>query len=148
MFDGSGLQSILKEWRGAEITMPVLFKSTLLQLDELEARHGRGISWAEAIGNRELKLDVFARGDFESFLADIRSEYDSIAGHLADGLVVCERGNKWRCGSACLFAVGFRPCRCFDRQAQTLGTPKGSELGDSHVMAGTKAEKRVVELRL
>ena len=40
-------------------------------------------------------------------------------------------GNKWRCGSACWFAVGFRPCRCFDRQAQTLGTPKGSELGDS-----------------
>jgi hypothetical protein len=67
---------------------------------------------------------------------------------LADGLVVWERGNKWRCGSACWFAVGFRPCRCFDRQAQTLGTPKGSELGDSHVMAGTKAEKPVVELRL
>jgi hypothetical protein len=82
MFDSSGLQSILKEWHGAEITMPVLFKSTLLQLDELEARHGRGISWAEAIGNRDLKLDVFARGDLESFLAEIHSEYDSIAGHL------------------------------------------------------------------
>jgi hypothetical protein len=33
-------------------------------------------------------------------------------------------------------------------QAQTLGMPKGSELGDSHPMAGTKAEKPVVELRL
>jgi hypothetical protein len=82
MFDGSGLQSILKEWGGVEITMPAMFKSTLLQLDELEARHERGITWAEAIGNRDLKLDVFARGDLESFLADMHAEYDAIAGHL------------------------------------------------------------------
>jgi len=82
MFDGSGLQSILTEWGAPEITMPVLFKSTLLQLDELEARHGRGITWAEAIGNRDLKLDIFARGDLESFLADLHGEYDTIAGHL------------------------------------------------------------------
>ena len=82
MFDGSGLQSIIKEWGGAEITMPAMFKSTLLQLDELEARHERGITWAEAIGNRDLKLDVFARGDLESFLTDMHAQYDAIAGHL------------------------------------------------------------------
>lgn len=82
MFDGSGLQSILGEWGAVEITMPVLFKSTLLQLDELEARHGRGITWSEAICNRDLKLDLFARGDLESFLTDIYTQYDAIAGHL------------------------------------------------------------------
>ncbi|HEY3913042.1 MAG TPA: hypothetical protein VGN61_01040 [Verrucomicrobiae bacterium] len=82
MFDGSGLQSALKQWSGVEINMPVLFKSTLLQLDELENRHGRGICWAEAIGNRDLGLDVFARGDLEYFLADIHAEYRAIAGHL------------------------------------------------------------------
>lgn len=81
MFDGSGLQSALQEWGSAEITMPALFKSTLLQLDELEARHGRGISWAEAIGNPELNLEVFARGDLECFLADLHAEYHAIA-HL------------------------------------------------------------------
>lgn len=82
MYDGSGLQSILQEWGTVEITLPVLFKSTLLQLDELEARHGRGITWSEAIGNRDLKLDVFARGDLESFLTDIFAQYDAIANRL------------------------------------------------------------------
>ncbi len=82
MFDGSGLQAILTGWGAAEIAMPVLFKSTLLQLDELEARHERGITWAEALGNPELKLDVFARGDLESFLGDMHAGYDAIAGHL------------------------------------------------------------------
>lgn len=81
MFDGSGLQFALKEWGSAEITMPALFKSTLLQLDELEARHGRGISWAEAIGNPDLNLEVFARGDLECFLAELHAEYHAIA-HL------------------------------------------------------------------
>jgi hypothetical protein len=51
-------------------------------LDELESRHGRGITWAEAIGNRDLKLDVFARGDLECFLAEIHAQYGAIAGHL------------------------------------------------------------------
>jgi hypothetical protein len=82
MYDGSGLQSILTEWSAVEIALPVLFKSTLLQLDELEARHGRGITWSEAIGNRDLKLDPFARGDLESFLTDIFAQYDAIAAHL------------------------------------------------------------------
>lgn len=82
MYDGSGLQSILTDWSAVEITLPVLFKSTLLQLDELEARHGRGITWSEAIGNRDLKLDAFARGDLESFLTDIFAQYDAIAAHL------------------------------------------------------------------
>jgi hypothetical protein len=82
MYDGSGLQSALADWGAVEITMPALFRSTLLQLDELEARHKRGITWAEAIGNRNLKLDLFARGDLESFLRDIYVQYDAIAGHL------------------------------------------------------------------
>jgi hypothetical protein len=50
MYDGSGLQSILQEWGAVEISLPVLFRSTLLQLDELEARHGRGITWSELNG--------------------------------------------------------------------------------------------------
>ncbi|MDX1951066.1 MAG: hypothetical protein SFY81_02715 [Verrucomicrobiota bacterium] len=82
MFDGSDLQSILNKWGGVEITMPVLFKSTLLQLDELEARHQRGITWAEAIGNLDLNLDPFARGDLESFLSDVYRQYDPIASQL------------------------------------------------------------------
>ncbi len=82
MYDGSGLQSILTEWSAVEITLPVLFKSTLLQLDELEARHGRGIPWSEAIGNRDLKLDAFARGDLESFLTDTFAQYDAVATQL------------------------------------------------------------------
>jgi hypothetical protein len=82
MYDGSGLQFALTGWGAVEITMPALFKSTLLQVDELEARHKRGITWAEAIGNRDLKLDLFARGDLESFLRDMYAQYDAIAGHL------------------------------------------------------------------
>jgi hypothetical protein len=82
MFDGSGLQSILHEWGGVEITMPCMFKSTFLHLDELESQRGRAITWAEAIGNRELKLDLFARGDLEIFLIEMHRQYEAIAGHL------------------------------------------------------------------
>ena len=109
MYDGSGLQSALAKWGAVEITMPVLFKSTFLQLDELESRHKRGITWAEAIGNRALKLDLFARGDLESFLKDTYMQYDVIARHLlpADSAAEIEPPDAPAGESRQIFQGGF-----------------------------------------
>jgi hypothetical protein len=82
MYDGSGLQTVLKQWGAVEIIIPALFKSTLLTLDRLEGCQKRGIPWSEAIKNKDLKIDVYARGDLECFLIDLFYQYDLIAGHL------------------------------------------------------------------
>ncbi len=82
MYDGSGLQTVLKQWGAVEIIIPALFKSTLLTLDQLEGCQKRGIPWSEAIKNKDLKINVYARGDLECFLIDLFYQYDLIAGHL------------------------------------------------------------------
>lgn len=81
-FDGSDLETRLKEYHAAFLEIPVLLTDTRNHLRAHEVQLGRGLSPAEALQNKTLKIDLVHRIILEKWLAELFRKFDRIAAHL------------------------------------------------------------------
>lgn len=81
-FDGSELDKMLQGLGAAKLEIPPLLSDTRNHLRAQEIRLGRSLSPAEAIKNRELKIDLLHRMILEDWLRSAFARFDGIAGHL------------------------------------------------------------------
>ena len=80
MHDGSELESCLNEFGAEELEIPVLLSLARNQLAAQEAALGRGISYVEAIANRDLKFDPMVRLIIEDWIKTLFRRLDRLSG--------------------------------------------------------------------
>jgi hypothetical protein len=79
MFDGSQLEADLRAMGAAEIHLPVLLSSARNQIAKAEVKAGRGVGLAEAVENKELRVDYTARLIIDDWLRSVYRQHDQVA---------------------------------------------------------------------
>lgn len=82
MFDGSEIETELKDYGAATIALPALLSDTRMALRNLEVKQGRVVSPVEALAKPELKFDLAHRMVLEDWMRRTFQAFDEIAPHL------------------------------------------------------------------
>ena len=82
MFDGSEIETELKDFGAATLALPALLSDTRMALRNLEVQQGRAINPVEALGNKALKFDMAHRMVLEDWTRRTFQAFDEIAPHL------------------------------------------------------------------
>jgi hypothetical protein len=82
MFDGSELEAELLGLGAATLQVPLLLSDTRAHLRAKEVRLGRALSFAEALKNPDVGLDLTHRLVLEDWLRRLFGQYDALAAHF------------------------------------------------------------------
>lgn len=82
MFDGSQIETELKDFGAATLNLPALLSDTRMALRSLELQQNRVINPVEALANKEISFDLAHRMVLEDWTRRTFAAFDEIAPHL------------------------------------------------------------------